>query len=165
MSGMRGSFPSRGLVVGALLVACCATLGGQLKERKQAPASASQAGEMVDEDEDLLPQTAYVFNPIQAKKDLKIGNFYAKKGNHRAAVARYLEATRWNPQYAEAHWKVAEMRDKLEQPAEALEAYRKFVEVEADGKRAVQARARIAKLENQFEQLPLAAGAEGEPPR
>ena len=146
------------MVLSALLSVCTASSSGQLKERKQAPPPSDATAGLVDEDEDLLPQTEYVFNPIQAKKDLKVGNFYAKKGNHRAAVARYLEATKWNPQYADAHWKVAEMRDKLDQSAEALEAYRTFLKIESDGKRAGQARQRIAQLEKEFEQLPLAAG-------
>ncbi len=157
--GTLTSFPSRGLVVIALLFAMGGPAAAQLKERKQAPPPDQVSG-LVDEDEDLLPGTEYVFNPIQAKKDLKIGDFYAKKGNHRAAVARYLEATKWNPQSAEAYWKVAEARDKLEQPAEALEAYRRFLEFESDGKRAAQARERVVELEKSFEQLPLAAGGD-----
>jgi len=157
MSAMRGLFHIRGLVAAALFAALCLPLSAQLKERKQVPAAASDTGGLVDEDEDLLPQTEYVFNPIQAKKDVKIGDFYAKKGNHRAAVARYLEATKWNPQYAEAYWKVAESREKLEQPAQALEAYRKYLQVDADGKKAGEARDRVAELEKQFEKLPMAA--------
>ncbi len=158
---MRGLFHMRGLVAAALFAALCMPLGAQLKERKQAPAPADTGG-LVDEDEDLLPQTEYVFNPIQAKKDVKIGDFYAKKGNHRAAVARYLEATKWNPQYAEAFWKVADSREKLEQPAQALEAYRKYLQVDADSKKASEARERIAELEKQFEKLPMAAKDGGE---
>jgi tetratricopeptide (TPR) repeat protein len=112
---------------------------------------------MRDEDEDVLPQTEYAFNPIQAKKDLKVGDFYWKKGNHRAAAARYLEATRWNPSFAEAYWKLGEAREKLNQPAEALDAYRKYVEVDRDGKKVDEAKKRIEELEKTKEKLPLAA--------
>jgi tetratricopeptide (TPR) repeat protein len=112
---------------------------------------------MRDEDEDVLPQTEYAFNPIQAKKDLKIGDFYWKKGNHRAAAARYLEATRWNPTFADAYWKLGEAREKLNQPAEALDAYRKFLGAESEGKRAEEAHKRIEELEKHTEKLPVAA--------
>ncbi len=125
----------------------------QLQPREAAP----QPPVMRDEDEDVLPQQEYAFNPIQAKKDLKIGNFYSKKGNHRAAAARYLEATRWNPTYGEAYWRLGEAREKLDQPAEALDAYRKYLEAEPGGKKAGEAKKRIAALEKEKEQLPLAA--------
>jgi tetratricopeptide (TPR) repeat protein len=126
----------------------------QLQERPEAP---PQPPVMRDEDEDILPQTEYAFNPVQAKKDLKIGDFYWKKGNHRAAAARYLEATRWNPGFGDAYWKLAEAREKLKQPAEALDAYRKYLDAEPDGRKAGEAKKRIAELEQAREKLPLAA--------
>ena len=124
----------------------------QLKERtgKSDPSAA-----VVEEDEDIVAPTEYVFNPIEAQKDVKIGDFYAKKGNHRAAAGRYLEATRWNPSLAEAYWKLGHSRDKLNQAANALEAYRKYVGLEPDGKQAHEAKKRISELEAQQEKLPL----------
>ena len=152
----------RALVI-ALALLFAASAFGQLKERPEdaAPPSAPIEG-LVDEDEDVLPQTNYVFNPLQAKKDLKIGDFYTKKGSHRAAAARYLEATRWNPQFSDAFWKLAESRERLKQPSQALEAYRNFLRVGASGKRAETARKRVAELESEIEQLPLAASDESE---
>jgi tetratricopeptide (TPR) repeat protein len=129
----------------------------QLKERTAAPPPAEQTAGLVDEDEDLLPATTYAFNPIQAKKDLKIGDFYAKKGNDRAAAARYLEATRWNPQYGEAYWKLAEARDELGQNPQALDAYRAYLALEPNGKQAKQAQMRIAQLVEALKSPPLAA--------
>ena len=127
-------------------------LHAQLQPREEAP---PQPPAMRDEDEDVLPQQEYAFNPIQAKKDLKIGDFYSKKGNHRAAAARYLEATRWNPMFGDAYWKLAEAREKMDQPAEALDAYKKYLEAEPGGKKAKAAQKRIAELEQEREQLPL----------
>src|SRR5687767_3318560 len=49
-----------------------------------------------EEDESLV-EKEYSFNPLQAAKEMKIGDYYAKKGNHRAAAGRYQEATRWEP--------------------------------------------------------------------
>lgn len=113
---------------------------------------------LVDEDEDVLPRTEYVFNPIQARKDVKVGKFYAKKNNYRAAAARYLEATRWDPTYAEAFRRLAEAREELGQDAMALDAYRAFLELESEGKDAEKAREAVARLEAEQERLPLAAG-------
>lgn len=106
---------------------------------------------LVDEDEDLLPQTRYVFNPIQAKKNMKIGNFYARKGNNRAAAARYLEATRWDPGYTEAYWHLGRSREKLKQPSDAVEAYQEFLRLAPNHKRANKVRQRIPALQHQIE--------------
>jgi len=131
--------------------------GAQLKERSDAAPLVDETGGLVDEDEDLLPTTTYAFNPIQAQKDLKIGDFYAKKGNDRAAAARYLEATRWNPQYAEAYWKLAGARDELGQNPQALDAYRAYLALEPNGKQAKQAQTRVAQLVEALKSPPLAA--------
>jgi tetratricopeptide (TPR) repeat protein len=149
------------LLLGGLLLSL--TVFGQLKERDE---KSDPNAVVVEEDEDIVTPTEYVFNPIQAKKDLKIGDFYAKKGSHRAAVGRYLEATKWNPGFAEAYWKLARSREKLDQLAQALDAYRKFVELAPDGKQAQEARKRIGEIEAQREKLPLteeAAEKDGSP--
>jgi len=143
------------LLVALLFIAGAAD--AQLKERSDAAPLTDQTGGLVDEDEDLLPTTTYAFNPIQAKKDLQIGDFYAKKGNSRAAAGRYLEATRWNPQYAEAYWKLAGARDELGQNSHALDAYRSYLALEPNGKQAKQAQARIEQLVAALESPPLAA--------
>ncbi len=141
------------------LLGCALAVGlgfaqGQLRERQETPPQADAP--LVDEDEDLLPRTQYAFNPIQAKKDLKIGNFYARKGNHRAAAGRYLEATKWNPSYAEAYWRLGRAREKLEQPSDALEAYRRFLQLAPDDKRARAAKQKIPALELQVKNEPPA---------
>lgn len=133
------------------------TASAQLQERKAAAPIADENAALVDEDEDLLPQTSYAFNPVQAKNDVKIGHFYAKKGNHRAAAARYLEATKWNPQSSEAYLRLAESRDELDQGPQALDAYRSYLALEPDGKQAKRSKERIAQLEEALKNPPLSA--------
>lgn len=134
---------------------------GQLKSPDERPVE--EIPGMVDEDEEFVAPTEYVFNPIQAKYEMKVGDHYAKKGSHRAAVGRYLEATRWNPGFAEAYFKLARSREKLKQPAEALSAYKTFLGIEDSGTRAKQVRQRVAELEKAVEKLPMAA-SDAEPP-
>ncbi len=117
----------------------------QLREREEK--TPALPPHMEDEDEDLLKHTEYVFNPIQAQKELTIGDFYTRKGSHRAAAGRYLEATKWNPTYTEAFWKLARAREKLNESAEALAAYQKYLELEPDGKQSKEARKKITELE------------------
>lgn len=118
---------------------------------------------MQDEDEDRLGDPNYVFNPIQARYDLKVGDFYSKKGSHRAAAGRYLEATRWDPASAEAYWKLARAREKLQQPQQAVDAYKRFIQLEPNDKRARQARKRLPGLEKKAAEIPdQAAGSQPE---
>src|SRR5260221_11143952 len=45
-----------------------------------------------EEDESLIRPEVYEFNPLQSKKELTTGDFYAKKGNTKAAAAGDQEA-------------------------------------------------------------------------
>ena len=132
---------------------------GQLKEREDPVVPRSSTGGLVDEDEDIVQDTTYAFNPIQARKEFKIGGFYAKKNNHRAASARFLEATKWDPTYAEAYWRLGNSREELRQYNLAIEAYRKYIQLEPDGKESKDARKRVSRLEPL---LYLPAPADGE---
>jgi len=139
----------------ALLLLATVSLWGQLKERPQSALPVTEG--LVDEDEDLLPETEYVFNPIQAQKDLKVGRFYAKRGSHRAAAARFLEATKWDPTFVEAYYRLGLARQALKQPAEAIEAYRTLMKLDPKNKWARSVQSEIAELERSVESLPLAA--------
>lgn len=131
---------------------------GQLREREDPIVPRSSTGGLVDEDEDIVQDTTYAFNPIQARKEFKIGEFYAKKSNHRAASARFLEATKWDPAYSEAYWRLGNSREELKQYNLAVEAYRKYLQLEPDGKESKDARKRVSRLEPL---LNLPAPAEG----
>jgi Tfp pilus assembly protein PilF len=99
-----------------------------------------------EEDQDLVAAKEYTFNPLQAQKELRIGNFYFKKGSYRAAANRFDEATKWDPNYAEAFLRLGEAREKRREPALAREAYSKYVELAPDAKNIPEIRRRIAKL-------------------
>ncbi len=123
----------------------------------------------MDEDEEFAqPERQYAFNPVQARNEFKVGIFYSKKGSHRAAAKRYLEATRWDPGLAEAFRRLGMAREKLSEHGEAANAYRRFLEIEADGKAAREVRRRLARAEREAARgsPPLAgnAGSRQRPP-
>jgi tetratricopeptide (TPR) repeat protein len=104
-------------------------------------------------DPDLEEEAAepeYTFNPIQAKKELEVGNFYSKKGSWRAAAGRYERATKWQPDLADAWYKLGQARERLEQWREALEAYRKFLELPGAERRGPEVKKKIARLEGKI---------------
>lgn len=117
----------------------------QRPPQQQQPAPPVVEVEPPEEDEASKPKE-YAFNPLQAEKELRIGNFYWKKKSYRAAAMRYDEATKWNPGYAEAWLKLGEAREKMNQSAEARAAYEQFLGLADDDKRAADVKKRVAKL-------------------
>jgi len=104
-----------------------------------------QEQEPPEEDETLVVKE-YTFNPLQAAKELKIGNFYFKKGSYRAAARRFEEATKWDPGFAEAYLRLGEAREKQKDAKGAAEAYAKYLELSPDTKNASEVRKRLEKL-------------------
>lgn len=108
----------------------------QLKKRPaEQPKAQQQEQEPPEEDESLAPKT-YSFNPLEAEKDLKVGLYYYKKGNYKAALNRFREATLWNPTYAEAFLRLGESAEKLKDKKAAHEAYEKYVALAPTDKQA-----------------------------
>jgi tetratricopeptide (TPR) repeat protein len=98
------------------------------------------------EEDEIQKPKEYVFNPLQAQKEITAGNYYIKyKSNYRAAAARYREATRWDPGSAEAFYKLGEASEKLHDYTTALEAYTKYLELDKNAKNAEALRKRIQK--------------------
>ena len=120
----------------------CGVLGADQKAPKeQAPAKEQAPPE---EDETLQPKKEYAFNPLQAEKEVKTGQFYLKKGSYLAAANRFVEATKWNPGYAEAYFWWGEAEEKLKDTKTAREAWSKFVELAPEDKRAEEVKKKLA---------------------
>jgi tetratricopeptide (TPR) repeat protein len=120
----------------ALLAALCLAL--PLFAQQQPP-------EPPEEDETLAPKE-YSFNPIQAQREMQVGNFYFKKGSYRAAAGRFLEATKWNPGLAEAYLRLGETYEKLKEVDQARQAYQKFLELDPKHKQANEVRKKLKAL-------------------
>ena len=110
---------------------------GGLKKSRPAEQSKPQVEEQEPpEEDDSLKPKEYSFNPLEAERDLKVGNYYFKKGNYKAAASRFREATRWNPTYAEAFLRLGESEEKLKDKPAAQQAYAKYLELSPDAKDA-----------------------------
>ncbi len=116
---------------------------GLQKSRPAEQTKSQQEQEPPEEDESLKPKE-YSFNPLEAERDLKIGLYYFKKGNYKAAANRFREATRWNPTFAEAFLRLGESEDKLKEKQAAQEAYQKYLELAPDGKEAEAVKKKLA---------------------
>ncbi len=138
------------LLFGGLLAAGSGCLPAQESKEQPKPTAAPQQtqpkeAEPPEEDESSKP-TEYAFNPLQAEKELTVGNYYMKKGSYKAAVARFTEATKWNPALAEAYLKLGEAAEKYKDPKAAKEAYSKYLELAPDSKNAPLIKKKLAKM-------------------
>jgi tetratricopeptide (TPR) repeat protein len=102
-----------------------------------------EPGQLKEEDAGVTVDKEYAFNPLQAEKEMQTGDFYAKKGAHKAAAGRYEEALKWNPGLTAAWRKLAVSRGKLKDEKAAAEAWKKVLELEPEAKDAKEIRKRI----------------------
>ncbi|MBC7928274.1 MAG: tetratricopeptide repeat protein [Bryobacteraceae bacterium] len=96
------------------------------------------------EEDASVADKEYVFNPLQASKEVRIGNFYFRKGSYQAARRRFEEATRWNPSLADAWLRLGDTQLKLKDERGARESYMKYVELDPESKDAASVRKRLA---------------------
>ena len=125
-------------------VAGCAGAAPQKQEQpKQPPPREEQA----PPDEDQMNEAKiYVFNPVQAKKELSAGEFYFKtRHDFRAASYRFREATKWNPGFAEAWLRLGDAAEKQNDRKTVVEAYGKYLELQPDAKNAADIRKKLEK--------------------
>ena len=126
------------------LVLCVNGVCASQTQKAPPPPSAKEA--TLPEVDTAVAPTEYSFNPLQAEKDLKVGNYYWKRGSYRAAEARFREATRWNENYAEAWLRLGEAGEKLKDIKGAREAYTKYLQLAADARNVPEIRKRLEKL-------------------
>jgi tetratricopeptide (TPR) repeat protein len=115
-------------------------------ERERTPEKTSDKDAAPPEEDTTIGTTQYSFNPLQAKKDIEVGNEYAKKRNFRAAASRYTSATKYNDGDAEAWLKLGETQEKLKDKEAARGAYQKYLDIASDAKNAGEIRKRLDKL-------------------
>ncbi|HJY85226.1 MAG TPA: tetratricopeptide repeat protein [Candidatus Acidoferrales bacterium] len=86
------------------------------------------------------------FDPYHAEKSVEIGEFYLKKGNYDAAIDRFQDAVRYKPRFAKPYLLMGEAYEKKGDKAEAVKAYRNYLDILPAGEDAAKARKRIEKL-------------------
>jgi tetratricopeptide (TPR) repeat protein len=133
----------------ACLLAISPALSQTAPKQKPAtpPATPQQAPDETnppEEDASVAPKT-YAFDPLEAQRCISIGNFYFKKGSkgYRAALGRYEDATKYDPNSAEAFFKVGEVEEKLNHKDAAKIAFARVVKIAPDSKFGKDARKKL----------------------
>lgn len=125
-------------------IALLAQSSQESPKEKQNSKPGAVTQEPPEEDVSAIPKE-YVLNPLQAEKEYRVGLYYLKKGTVKAAVHRFEEATKWNPAYAEAYEKLGDAYSRLRDEKAAHEAYKKFLELQPEGKEAAAVRKKLGK--------------------
>jgi tetratricopeptide (TPR) repeat protein len=98
------------------------------------------------EDEPADVQEMHPWNPYRAMKDDEVGDYYFKRKNYRAALARYQDALIWKEKDALANFRMAECYEKLDQPEQAIPHYQEYLKILPEGPFAKEARKALEKL-------------------
>ena len=75
---------------------------------------------------------------------MSVGKQYYKKGSYRAAILRFEEALKWNPNDAEAWLRLGYAREKMKDKKGAREAFQKYVELGSDAKEVEEVKKKLA---------------------
>ncbi len=86
------------------------------------------------------------WNPYRALKDDEVGDFYFKKKNYKAALARYQDALIYKDQDAVANYRIAECFEKLDQSEEAIPHYQEYLKILPGGPLAKDAKKALERL-------------------
>ena len=96
------------------------------------------------------PSAAKEPDPLLAKQNVNIGNYYLKQKNYAAAIQRFLEAIEYQPDLIAAYEGLSQAYEKKGQILKAVETYKGFLEKNPDSPKAGQFRSRITKLERKI---------------
>jgi len=121
-------------------------------DAKQHPNSSTAVSDAED-DGDSDVQELHAWDPHKAGKDIEIGDFYFKRKNFRAALARYQDALLWKSNDALANFRIAQCWEKLDDPAQAVNHYQEYLKILPHGPLSQEAEKSLEKLK--------ASGSEG----
>jgi tetratricopeptide (TPR) repeat protein len=86
------------------------------------------------------------FNPYRAAKDNEVGDYYYKRKNYKAALARYQDALTVKENDALANFHMALCYEKLDQPNEAITHFKEYLRILPQGPLSKDAKKALQKL-------------------
>jgi len=92
-------------------------------------------------------QEFHKWNPMKALKDVEVGDFYFRRKNYRAALARYQEALEYKPNDAIATFRLAQCQEKTNDLDSARDNYAAYLKILPSGPFAEDAKKSLERLE------------------
>ncbi len=97
------------------------------------------------EEEIILPDAN------QAKEHVKVGDFYFKRKNFKAAADRYQEAIKYGPTWSQGYEKLSSAFEQLKDYEKAIDVCLQFLEIAADPGSIKKFSERLEKLQKKQE--------------
>jgi tetratricopeptide (TPR) repeat protein len=91
-----------------------------------------------------------VYNPVLAQHDLDIGKFYQNRGDLDGAIARYKDALRYKPNFAEALQLLGQAYERKHDYASAIDYYQQYVKILPNTSESKKLRKRVAELQEKI---------------
>jgi len=116
---------------------------------QQAPAptlSVDEQGQLPPEEDNAQQPKKYTFNPLQSNGEVRVGEFYFRNGDFRAAAGRFREATKWDDGNSQAWLRLAETEEKNLEFKTARESYEKYLHLAPNTKNTSGVRKKLEKL-------------------
>ena len=113
-----------------------ARLSGQQKSPDQAQ----------DESEASAQQENSTYDPLRAHQDIDVGTFYMHKGDLDAAIARFEDAVRAQPNLGQARLLLGKAYEKKGERAAALKCYKDYLRMYPNAPDAKKIQKKIDKL-------------------
>jgi tetratricopeptide (TPR) repeat protein len=113
-------------------------------DEKSHPNSGAPAPGFGDEAADV--HELHPFNPYRANKDNEVGDYYFKRKNYKAALARYEDALAFKANDALANFHMAQCYEKLGQPEDAITHFKEYLRILPQGPLSKDAKKELDKL-------------------
>jgi len=104
-----------------------------------------------DEEEATKPKP---YNPLEADRCLKVGDYYFKRKNYDAAIQRYMEALEYQPSRVDAYEALGRAYEKQGAMGKALRVYQDFMQKYPESPKAKDFKEKAARLEKNTSTTP-----------
>jgi tetratricopeptide (TPR) repeat protein len=98
--------------------------------------------------EEAEPTKEKSYNPLEAERNFRVGDFYFKKKNYAAAIQRYMEALDYQPNLVKAYEALGRAYEKSGNAEKAKEVYRDYIRKNPESTKVPEFQSRLARLEN-----------------
>jgi tetratricopeptide (TPR) repeat protein len=124
----------------------------------------SDASDSEQGDASAYSQELHPWDPHEAAKDVEVGDFYFKRKNYRAAIARYQDALLWKDNDADANFRLGQTYEKVDNSTQAAAHYQAYLKILPHGPYAAEAQKALEKLKQNDAANPTSAKEQSEHP-
>ena len=128
---------------GTMVLALAAAVHGQQQPGRPGLIRDTDAAEGRTEADPDKPKE---FNPLEAERNFRVGDFYFKRKNYTAAIQRYLEAIEYQPNLVKAYEALTRAYERKGETEKARRVCLDFIQRNPNSPKKTEFESRLAKL-------------------